>query len=442
MRLDERPSLVRRQAPRPVTPPARRLRHPFFAELRGGLALWVALVMCVAEALYMANAADYWQGSWAETRQYLHTTAVMLFGPFAAAAGCWQGARERRSRMAELRASGARGEFAQFLVVAVPVALAAVVGHAVAVTGSQLATWPYVPGGRPIFAPVAADLVFLAGVAVIGTVVGRLAPWRLAAPALAAVTYLLLAFLADVDSSARFLSPAADDGFHAEPVWWQPPAMMAWIGGLAVAAALAHTLRPRWSWVAVVPLAAAVAAAVPMARTGEDMWQLPDHMRKQVCDDSRPRVCVEAEKKDLLPKVSAALSGITGRLEGVDHLPDRFQLPQLYYGQSVVRGGLAEPEQFAWEAASMLLPDCENRPDEHLHNAVRDWLVSNDLSDRRRNDYEQRVDKEGDRQSVENARARARALSRLTSMDEDRRRAWLGRYFAATRACSGKVPAL
>ncbi|WP_431776716.1 hypothetical protein [Streptomyces cucumeris] len=437
------PSLVRRRTARPATPLGRRPRHPVFAEVRGGSARWVALAVCVVEALTMAAKADFWQGSWAETRYQLHIGAAMLCGPLVAAAGCWQGAREHRSRMTGLRASASRSEFTQFLVVSLPVALAVVVAHTVIAALSFLATWPYVSGGRPIFVPVAADLTVLVSATVIGAVVGRLVPWRLTAPALALAVYLLLGFTDDA-SPVRFLSPAADNGFGDQgPVWWQPLTMIVWTGGLAAAVVCAHTFRPRWSWCAVVPLAAAaIAAAVPMVRVGEGMW--PAHTRTEVCDNTTtPRVCVDAEYKGLLPQVSAALSGMTGRLKGVHPLPDRLPLPPFFVGQNVVRGELADPERFVWETGAALVRECDDGPDAYLHYAVQDWLVSNDLAESRRKADEEQARDWGDRRGLAESRATAHALSRLTSMGEDRRRVWLNRYFAAGPSCDfSKVPAL
>ncbi|MFH8370644.1 hypothetical protein [Streptomyces sp. NPDC018031] len=425
------------------TRPDRSARHPLVAEVRGGPARWIALVVSAADAVHMVASADSWQGSWPETQQELHMFAVLVLGPFAAAAGCWLGAREQRSHMAVLRACAARSAFAQFLVVAVPVALAVVAAHAVVTAGSMLASWPYTSGGRPLLAPPAADLVFLAAAAFVGVVVGRFAPGRLVPPVLAAGLYLLLGYATFDESPARFLSPAADDGFvRAEPVWWQPPAMMVWTGGLAAAAVLATTLRSRWSWSAVVPLALAASAAVSIARAGEEMWHEPAWARARACDDSVPKVCVPGERRDMLPHVSAAMAGVIGRLEGVRHLPDRFPVPQLLLGQEVVRGELTEPQRLAWETTSALVPECVAEHDDPVHGVVRDWLVSNDLSESRRKAMEETAREWGDR-GIDAMRAESRALSRLTAMDDDRRRAWLSRYFKAVGSCDTQaVPVL
>ncbi|KUJ69669.1 hypothetical protein ACZ90_10130 [Streptomyces albus subsp. albus] len=437
------PTLDRRSGTRSPRP-ARRARHPLLAEVRRGPARWIALAALAVDALQMVKATDSWQGGWAQTQHQLHMFAVLVLSPFAAATGCWAGAREHRSHVAELRACGTRSRLAQFLVAAVPVAFAVVVGHAVTTAGSLLASWPYTSGGRPLFGPIAADLVFLASAAFIGAVVGGLAPGRLTAPALGIGLYLLLGCPTDSDSPARFLSPAVGEGYYQMvPVWWQSPAMMLWAGGLATAAVLVRTLPRRWSWSAVVPLALAVVGAVPIARAGEDMWHQSPWARTSVCDDSKPKVCVRGDQKDLLPQVSAALSGVIGRLEGVRHLPD-FGTMGFMIGQDVVRGELTDPQRFVWEfTATLVVPECDPPLDGYVHEAVRDWLVSNELAESRRTLQAKRAYKDHDEKAIAYNRAWARGITRLAAMDDDTRRAWLSRYFKAVGSCDAEgVPAL
>ncbi|MFH9250250.1 hypothetical protein ACH4LK_33080 [Streptomyces lydicus] len=452
-------------APTPVRPPAahtarpggRAYHHPLYAELRSGPARWAALATFLTLLVPLVAKSSFWQGSWGNTQEQVHTVATLLGGPLAAAAGCWQGGRECRTHTAELRLTGARSPLAQFLVVAWPVAFGVLAGYLAAAAGALLASWPYVSAGRPLVLPPVADGVFLAAMTMLGTVVGRLARWRLAAPALAVCAYVALGVPTYQSSPVRFLSPAAAPGAgHSPlPVWWQPVAMAAWVGGLAGAAVLAYAVR-RHRCTALLPLAVAAAAAVSMVQAGEGMWR-PDPLgASQVCDDASPRVCVNALDRGLLPAVSHALAGITGRLDGVAHVPLRFedlpraphsseaQLPQLYLGQSVVRGELADPERFAWEAAAGLVArDCAAPLVGRTDNAVRDWLVSNGLSERRRRADAATARARGDDAAAAEAEAGARALARLRAMPDDRRRAWLGRYFATAGSCDPRgVPAL
>ncbi|WP_050506984.1 hypothetical protein [Streptomyces rimosus] len=338
--------------------------------------------------------------------------------------------------------------------------VAVVVGYVLVAAGTVAASWPYASAGpslSPLVLPVVADAVFLAATTAGAMVVGRLVRWRPAAAVLAGLTYAVLALPAYRETAVRFLIPSVEDGTgEALPAWWQPVAMAGWTGGLAVAAVLAYTARRRWA--GLLPLAAAACAAVLLVQAGDRAWRPDPVAARQVCDDSAPRVCVNALDKNLLPQVSRALSGITGRLAGVRNVPVRFedlrrapgpdevQLPQLFRGQSVVRGRLADPERFAWETAAGLTARgdaCEAARFDRVDGAVRDWLVSNGLSDRRRASWARLAREQGDEQAIARSEADARALRHLASMDDERRRAWLSRYFASRGSCDArKVPQL
>ncbi|WP_030374803.1 hypothetical protein [Streptomyces rimosus] len=434
--------------------------HPLRAESRHSVAPWAAIAVFLTLAIVMVAKADHWQGSWGTTRITLHSAATVLGGPLVAAIGCWHGGRERRCRTDALRIAAARSPLAQFAVAALPVMLAVVVGYVLAAAGTVAASWPYASAGpslSPLVLPVVADAVFLAATTAGAMVVGRLVRWRPAAPVLAGLTYAVLALPAYRGTAVRFLIPSVEDGLgEALPAWWQPVAMAGWTGGLAVAAVLAYAARRRWA--GLLPLAAAACAAVLLVQAGDRAWRPDPVAARQVCDDSAPRVCVNALDKNLLPQVSRALSGITGRLAGVRNAPVRFedlrrapgpdeaQLPQLFRGQSVVRGQLADPERFAWEAAAELTARgdaCEAAQFDQVDSAVRDWLVSNGLSDRRRASWARLAREQGDEQAVARSEAGARALRRLASMGEERRRVWLSRYFASRGSCDAReVPRL
>jgi hypothetical protein len=429
-----------------------RARHPWHAETCRGIAPWAAVTMFLTLLVPVVAKTASWQGSWALTQSELHTVAAVLGGPLAAAAGCWQGGRERRTGMVELRLSGPRSPLAQFLVAVGPVVSGVLAAYAFVAAGTELATWPYVSAGRPLLAPLVSDAVFLAAMTVGGVVAGRIVRWRLAAPALAVCAYVALGLPLYQDWPARYLSPAVVDGVGDQlPVSWQPLAMAVWTGGLAAALALAYSAR-RHRYAALLPLAAAVAAAVPLVRTGDAMWHPDPAGRTQVCAGSAPRVCVNALNAKVLPDVTAALSGLTGRLEGVGNVPaafedlhrrpkaDEAELPDLSLGQSVVRGGLADPEAFVWEAASQLVTGhCDAALTTTTDDAVRDWLASNSLGERRLAGRRKGAEKAHDERAIASFAEESRAATRLAGMDGDQRRAWLSRYFASVDQCGRRT---
>lgn len=410
-------------------------------ELLRGTGPWTGVTLAVLVAVTMYSKADQWQQHWADTTNLLRVAGLILGGPLAVAAGCLQGGRERRRGTEELRATFARSRLRQTLVAAAPAALWPAAGYLVAAAGCLLATWPYTGGGHPYVSLIAADAVAIASLGTLGFVAGRLLPWRLAPPLLAVLTYVLLGFPGAGHSAARWLDPATEQSsFLYGPLWWYGPASALWTGGLAAAALLGFAARRRLT--ALLPLALAVAAAVPLARTGEGLWRQDPATVRPVCDDGVPRICVPAVDRNMLPEMRQALAGVDAKLRGVPGAPRRWVhypvppgpgdvlLPD--WVDDVVRGRLTHPELFAESAAGALVDgaDCASEGagtplDERASDigiAVRQWLVP--------------------RGNFANSPARGARLhrKRLEAMDAAQTRTYLTRYLAADRCDPAQVP--
>ncbi|MFJ6928840.1 hypothetical protein ACIQUP_16245 [Streptomyces nigra] len=418
-----------------------------FAPLAGAAILLTLLVA-------LAVPADSWQGGWAETRDRTHAAAVLLGIPLALAAGCWQGGRERRRGTGDLLETAVRGALPRFLASAVPVALWVAVGQLAAAGCVLLATWYCATGDSPYPAVPLADSLLLGSAALAGHAVGRAVRWRLAAPLLATGAYAVLGFLSyDRTEAYARLSPLIDTSVTRVTVWWQPWVSVVWVGGLALAAVLALAARRRAT--ALVPLACATAAAVALVQAGGLTRPNPVAQR-QVCDTTTtPQVCVNERYERLLPQITEALSGLTGRLEGVDNLPVRFEdhpgrprageveLPGVTpLGWSVVRGKLADPRQYAWEAGMALLSrvECDDTDPvvDRTDAAVEHYLAPSPVEK-----HFDELDARGDEAHRAELKARKRARARLPAMAEDERRAWLSEYFRTAADCDPKgVPAL
>ncbi|CAL9423605.1 hypothetical protein SUDANB58_01899 [Streptomyces sp. enrichment culture] len=432
-------------APRP-----RRARHPLRAEAVRGLAPWAGAAVLLTLAAALAATSEQWQGGWAETRDRVHTAAVLLGVPLALAAGCRQGGREHRRRTGELLATAARGRTAGFLASALPLALWVAAGYAAAAVLALCATWYCATGDRPHLATPLADAAVLVSASLAGQVVGRAVPWRPAAPLLAAAAYAGLGVLEYGGWGAvRFLSPLGDGSPTDVPVAWQPVATVVWAGGLAAGAVLAYTARRRTA--ALVPLAAAAVAGTLLVQAGDGLRHTDPLARRQVCDTSTtPQICVNARYEKLLPQVRNALSGLTDRLDGVRNLPIRFEdlpgrpgpdeaeLPMITpIGRSVVRGRLTDPGEYAWAAGMELQGrgDCENPAPEvtRMDDAVEHYLAPSPLA----RVFDRQLAARGELEPF------ARARARLASMGEQERRAWLSAYFTTRGDCDPKgVPAL
>ncbi|MFJ5518013.1 hypothetical protein ACIQB4_13230 [Streptomyces griseoluteus] len=423
--------------------------HPLRAEaLRGFPPLAGAAVLLLLGALLPAS-ADTWQGDWAETADHLHDALVVAL-PLAAAAGCWQGGRNRRRRTEDLWGTAVRAPLTRLLVSALPVALWVAVGYLLTVALTTLSAWPYVRGDHPHLSPVPGDTAALMAAALLGHVVGQAAPTTLAAPLLGLAAYagLTTAVYQDAVSPLNPAVPAVN-GFW--PVWWQPLALAAWTLGFTFAVTLAYAARRRAT--ALVPLAAALAAALLLS-AGNGPWRPDPLAHRQVCDTSTtPAVCVNARYSGMLPQVRAALSGVTGKLRGVHNLPVRWSdrgeepradeaaLPILTpFGWSVVRGRMTHREQYAWEAVVALRGDCgeESERVQLADDAVQAYLAPNP----QQRDFDA-DDAKGDAAARARLRVNQAARAELAGMDEERRRTWLSAYFGARTACDTEgVPSL
>ncbi|MFJ3643289.1 hypothetical protein ACIPRD_26525 [Streptomyces sp. NPDC090108] len=427
--------------------------HPLRAEFLRGIAPWTGAALLLVLGVLLACTSRRWQGGWGETAQELHT-ALVIAVPLAVAAGCWQGGRERRRGTEELWATAGRGPLVRLAASALPVAFWLAVGYLAAAAAAMVATWPYAQGDRPQLASLPAGAVAVGAAALAGHVAGRLVPARPFAPLPALAVYAGLAWAEYASTPWSYLSPSQQLGGTVVPVWWQPVAMAAWTGGLAAAAALVYAARRRYT--ALLPLAAALWAALLLVQNGPALWVHNTLADRQVCDTSvTPAVCVNARYAGMLPQVTGALSGLTGRLEGVRHLParwadrpggpraDEVELPMLTpMGWHQVRGRLVDPQQYAWEAlAALQYGDCPDTQDPHraaVDDAVEHYLAPSPFTD----DFDAR-DARGSAADRAELKARLVARGHLKAMGEAQRRAWLSSYFATTRDCDAKgVPAL
>ncbi|MEU2021013.1 hypothetical protein ABZ565_02350 [Streptomyces sp. NPDC016469] len=430
------------------TPPRRKASGPpltaLRAETRRGIGPWTGLSTALMLGVTMAAKADDWQGDWIETQSLLHSGATLLGGPLVAAAACWQGARDHRRSTGELWRSTPRARWQRMTVAALPLALWAVAGYVVALAGALAATWPYAGGGGPLLSLVVVDGACLAAVALLGFAAGVLCRWRLAAPVLAALMYLLLGVPNYSESPARYLDPAEQYAlWDQRPVWWYAPAMVAWTCALAVAALTAVAARRRLT--ALVPLAVAAVVAPLIVSTGDGLFPHDPAADRLVCTEGTPRFCLSGRQKHLLPQVAEALSGLTGRLEGVPGAPKRYadrpsaqradesRMPTPNVGWFLLRGRLQHTEDFAWQVAVQLLGrDCPgHEAGSKSWNrviatdfAVSGWLI-------------------GTRAAQATYVPDSPELRRLDAMPDAERRAWLGRYMATRKSCDpSEVPTL
>lgn len=435
-------------APTTRDTPRRRSPGILRTELRRGSGPWAGAALAILVGVTMYTKALQWQGRWADTTDLLRVIGLLLGGPLSVAAGCWQGGRERRRGTAELRATLPRPALRQVLVAAAPAALWPAAGYAVGAAGCLMATWPYASSGHPFWTLTGADAVAVAALGAVGFVVGRLIPWRLAAPLLAVVTYVGLGVpgYGAHDSGIRWLDPALQHSSSWErPVWWFGPASALWTGALAAAVLLAYAARRRLTL--LVPLALAVAAAVPLARTGDEVWRDNPAAARPVCDHGSPQVCVAAVHGKLLPQVTKALAGTNAKLRGVPGAPTRWiegpshkgphdgALTDL--GHGVAHGDLLDPVGYAFSSLSSLRVLSCGKKTGHGAAAPSDAIVARSTD----------IDRAVSQWLAPNpafpllaGKSSSRELARLKAKSPAEARAYLARYLAADKCDPEKVP--
>ncbi|MGV9313048.1 hypothetical protein ACWDR0_12740 [Streptomyces sp. NPDC003691] len=409
--------------------------HPLRAELLRGVGPWAGAATAFAIGLLLYEKADPdgdWQSYWLDGADLLRIGAVQFGGPIALAAGAWQGGRERRRGTLELRAGAARGPLRQTLVAVAPVVVWPVAAILLGGLTTVLATRPYASAGGPYGSVLVADAVAVAVFGVLGFLAGRLVAWRLAPPLLGMAAWLALVSL-QYDQGAEKGSPAVlnpadriELSAH-EPVWWFVPASVLWTGGVGATALLLYAARRRAF--ALVPLAVAAGGAAVLVQTGEGLWRDSPALSRQVCRGGDPQICLEARNERLRPDVTAALSGLHGRLRGVPGAPVRWteipdsrlkpgeaQLP--YLDGQVFRGRLQDPVGYAHWAVTGLFGWCAvDRPgwerSADITSAAVQWLFP----------YERQW-----KYASPDAR---RHLARLTAMTPAASRAYLARLLAS-----------
>ena len=313
-----------------------------------------------------------------------------------------------------------------------------------ALAASLVATWPYAGGGGPFLSVAVLDSASLLAMGLLGFGVGVLCGWRLAAPVLAALMYLVLGVPNYSESPARYLDPAVQYALTDRLlVWWFAPAMAVWACGLAAAALTAVAARRRLF--ALVPLAVAAAVAPLIVHTGDGLFRHDPAASHLACTEGTPQFCLSGRREHLLPQVAEALSGLTGRLEGIPGAPERYvtrlsghgaaevEMPAPAPGWYLLRGRLQRPEDYAWQVAVHLTrrecPDLHYEDTDGVRMVATDSAVGLWLA--------------GSRAGLAPGAEKPLELRRLEAMPDAERRAWLGRYLATHESCDpSEVPAL
>ncbi|GAA0441543.1 hypothetical protein Aca07nite_30290 [Actinoplanes capillaceus] len=394
-------------------------------ELRHGSAPLAALAATVALTWLLVVNPAAWLGQWGGLAVNLRACMLVLC-PLFLAAGAWQAGRDRRARTVELLGTVPRPAWHPMLAGWAAVTLGGLAGLlppllvAAAMT-ARLATY----AGPGWWGPLPVVPIGLAAASALGVLIGRWFPGRATPPVAGLVLYVGLALpIYFPDSRWAVLSPVTDE-FRSYVFWpasfhvWQA----AWLGLLAATFLLLATRR--W-WAAVAPaaLAGTLLVAPPPDRPTADPGAL-----ELVCTERAPQVCVTRINEFLLADVDAVLRPGLERLAGIPGTPVRA------VEETVRRTGEYRPD-IAWFSLN---------DQARLTGGVdrRDWLETTFRSSLGDNDCPPPPDSVGDPTLDPVWRTELAAdlwmegdpPPELTALPEERQREWIGRVFAASRAC-------
>jgi hypothetical protein len=217
---------------------------------------------------------DTWSTGWPDLSTSLRSFLILLI-PVAAAAGAWQGGRERRAQTEELMATVPRPPWQRTLtpIAAVTVAVVATLALALALTGA----WTGPGAWRQQIWPVATSavgLLALAAAIAVGAGLGRMARSNLTAPLVLCLSAIGLVVLYGRGSGTWLsmynpsMKPPQDiGGLRAEFQQVRPvisTGQAIWLAGLLLTGSLlvaATTARARLT--AAIPAAVGALLAVP-----------------------------------------------------------------------------------------------------------------------------------------------------------------------------------
>ena len=320
---------------RPARPSGRRARtvaRVVRSEAARGSAVLTGAVATVG-LVYGVFVYDVtWCGTWLGLGVALRSS-LDIAGAVVVAGATWAAGRERRRGMGELFGSTSRPLWHRVVLEWAAVTLVATVGLAAVWAAGAVLTGPIASydGGR-VWHPLVA-VVSVGMLAAVGIAIGRLVPWRGAAPVAAIGAYYVLAIMASgrYSDGLMWLSPTL-------PRWWRPTPLDLHADGAlleillfaALTVALVTLVGARRRVWAVAPAALAIVVALPLAHgPGQDAWPLSAAASREVCRGDVPKVCTSQISAFLLDDFTAQVDAIWPRLDGIAGAPTVFrEVPQ------------------------------------------------------------------------------------------------------------------
>ncbi|MER7080970.1 hypothetical protein SAMN02982929_04384 [Saccharopolyspora kobensis] len=353
---------------------------------------------------------------------------MLYAGPLMATAGAWTAGRDLRRGTRDLLATTSRSTWRPHVVAWAALTAAALLGLVLTCAVAAIFVQP-ITASDELWVPELFLCVPAYGALVaFGMALGRLVRWRLIVALTPVLTFLGILFASRRDWSAPVsltmnAGPASD---YATFTGLSSALQAAWYAAIAVALLAIGAARRRW--LALPPMALAIAMSVQLASMPYD-----EHMRddpaavQQVCTTTGPPVCVPRYQEPVLDELAGLVQPMLVRLDGIASAPTAVRFSHrsddgpAWTFDSTLTGRLVDPQRNRVALAHLLLslePDgrhyADCTPTVHgeyasVAEAAQHWLLG-DIP---------------------------RAQQLLDGRAPDRE--WIAAYFAAKANCDGEA---
>ncbi|MDA3646032.1 hypothetical protein LZ318_05775 [Saccharopolyspora indica] len=316
---------------------------------------------------------------------------LLYAGPLVATAGAWQAGRELRRGTGDLLATTPRPVWQPYVAAWAALTAAALLGLVLACGVAAIFVIPLAGSDALWILELFLCVPAFGALAAFGMALGRLVRWRLVVVLTPALTFLGILFASVRGWSAPVsltmnAGPASD---YATFTGLSSALQTAWYAAIAVALLAIGVARRRW--LALPPMALAIAMSVQLASMPYE-----EHMRddpaavQQVCTTT---VCVPRYQEPVLDELAGLVQPMLARLDGIASAPTAVRFSHDSAGgpawtfDSTLTGRLEDPQRNRVALAHLLLslePDGRHYADctptvngEHVAaaEAAQHWLL-------------------------------------------------------------------
>ncbi|RKT84271.1 ABC-type transport system involved in multi-copper enzyme maturation, permease component [Saccharopolyspora antimicrobica] len=247
---------------------------------------------------------------------------MLYAGPLMATAGAWTAGRELRRGTGDLLATAPRPAWQPYVAAWAALTAAALIGLVLACAVAAIFVHPITASGELWIPELFLCVPAYGALVAFGMALGRLVRWRLIVALTPVLTFLgiLLASRRGWSAPVSLTMNAGPASDYATFTGLSSALQAGWYAAIAVALLAIGAARRRW--LALPPMALAIAMSVQLASMSYD-----EHMRddpaaaQQVCTTTGPTVCVPRYQEHVLQELAGLVQPMLARLDGIASAP-------------------------------------------------------------------------------------------------------------------------